>query len=251
MKVKKIQSEEKAFLKYLENKKLPRSIIFGQRPYVKDEKFEEGDIMEVAILDKDLSILYSEAPAFVRGNFSNKFNKQLKDRGIEKDRIHTDTSFEDLISNLMVSSSLEHIGKFRTFSLDGLKDKFENYEVAKDSESFKALRRVVDLSRYFYSSEKGRDKEYDYINLEFYSERGLQEVEEAKEFVKTCSLTPIQDAFKVWVDSIGPNNFTPITKGCSQPVMKEIREIRKERPELDEKEKSALKDIARRLREKK
>lgn len=245
MKVKKIQSEEKSFLKYLENKKLPRAIIFGQRPFVKDEKFEEGDIMEVAIIGKDLSIIYSEAPAFVKGNFTDKFNQKLKDHGIDKDRMRTDTNFEELISNLMVSSSLEHIGKFRTFSLDGLKDKFENYEVAPDSEAFQNLREVVNFSHFFYSSEK--ESEYDCISLEFLSERGIKQVEQAIEFVKTCSLTPIQDAFKIWLDSLGPNNFTPITKGCKQPVMKEIRDSKKERPDLDEKTKVMLREIARNL----
>jgi hypothetical protein len=250
MKVKQIESEEKAFIKHLANKGVARSIIFGQRPYMKGKEFMEGDVMEAAILDKDLSIIYSEAPAFVKGDFTPAFNKALKAHKCNKTRIHTETNFEELISSLIVSSSLNHMSTYKTFSLDGMKDKVKNYEVEPDSEAFEALRHVVSLSHHFYSKD-GERSGYDEIVLEFYSERGLQEIEEAKEFVKTCSLTPIQDAFKVWLDSIGPNNFTPITKGCAHPTMKPIRETRKERPELDEKTKAELKGIARKLREKK
>jgi hypothetical protein len=251
MKVKQIQSEEKAFIKFLENKGVARSIVFGQRPYMRDEKFSEGDVMEAAILDKDLSIIYSEAPAFVRGEFTKAFTKALKTHKCDKSRMNTNTNFEELISSLMVSSSLEHMSTYQTFSLDGgLKDKIKNYEIEPDSEEFKALRHVVSLSHHFFSSA-GERRDYNYINLEWLTEKGIRQVEKAQEFVKTCSLTPIQDAFKVWLDSIGPNNFTPITKGCAQPVMKEIRDTKKERPELDEKTKAELKVIARKLREKK
>jgi hypothetical protein len=250
MKIKQIESEEKAFIKYLANKGVARPIVFGQRPYMKGKEFMEGDVMEAAILDKDLSIIYSEAPAFVKGNFTPAFNKALKTHKCDKTGMHTNTNFEDLISSLMISSSLNHISTYKTFSLDGIKEKIKNYEVESDSEAFKDLRRIVNLSHFFFSTG-GEREDYDYINLEFYPERALQQIEEAKEFVKTCSLTPIQDAFKVWLDSIGPNNFTPITKGCAHPTMKPIRETRKERPELDEKTKAELKGIARKLREKK
>jgi hypothetical protein len=243
MKIKQIESEEKAFIKYLDNKGKVRSIIFGQRPYMKGKEFIEGDVMEAAILDKDLSIIYSEAPAFVKGNFTPAFNKTLKTHKCNKSRIHTETNFEELIANLIISSSLNHMSTYKTFSLDGMKDKVKNYEVEPDSEAFETLRHVVSLSHHFYSQD-GKRKEYDEINLEYYSEKGLREIEEAKEFVKTCSLTPIQDAFKVWLDSIGPNKFTPITKGCAQPSMKPIRKTKKERPKLD----AELIDMARRLR---
>jgi hypothetical protein len=151
MKVKQIQSEEKAFIKFLENKGVARSIVFGQRPYMRDEKFSEGDVMEAAILDKDLSIIYSEAPAFVRGEFTKAFTKALKTHKCDKSRMNTNTNFEELISSLTVSSSLEHMSTYQTFSLDGgLKDKIKKFrqsglesggEYSYENLTFKLLRR--------------------------------------------------------------------------------------------------------------
>lgn len=208
-----MKSKEKSFIEELD-KVLPLYGVFGYTNRIVNKTFVEGH-QKLLVIGKSFEIIYESDPAFTKkGEFPKSFKKFEKSLNLCRQFIRTETNIEDMLADLLVSSSL--------------KDQIDRN--LKCSDEFNELYKMSTFHNFYlitdYKLETETNSFFKKIELKYMNKDiVLKEYEKAKIFFeKNTSITPIQDALGCWLHSIGREYSVPIDFACSKLILREIVE---------------------------
>ncbi|MGV8086516.1 MAG: hypothetical protein ACP5N1_02710 [Candidatus Woesearchaeota archaeon] len=191
-------NKQERWQKYREQK----SYYFGV--FGKLDEFKEGKVIEYErkylILDTNFKVLFEEPFVDKPDDFTNSVKKALKQYNLENEEIRMNGSIENLIRDTFTYFNLEE--HYKTI----LEKKIYNNEkpCSTGYQLFEKISAYVLLCK------------NDIVKEEQFTPKGKELYIEATEWAKTNkSLTPIQDAFKLLLESEGIKvDWQPSTVGC-------------------------------------
>lgn len=238
------ESEEKNFLKTLQNKKYIHGII-GRKWWNPDTQEYFGE-QKYIVADSNLKILFEHEAFGKGGNFHENVYEKMKEFNLDKNELYQDDSLDDLISNQITKSSINWSSEFwEGETLETFRTSKDGFDIEKSSNEFENLSEICDHmnNRIIAYSESRLDKND--IEYHFFTEIGQRKIDECIEWYKNNkSITPIQDAWHKLLVSKGINvDWKPhLVKDVSVlPIMKGIDYSTKE--ELDAKREKRIREI--------
>jgi len=244
----KVISKEKHFFEYIKAR-APFYGVFGRRYFIDKDGVHYPEDLQFMVLDENFKVTFKHPP-FKKGNFTPDVKRRIA--AIEKkkspDDLRTESTVEDLITNLLVSASLDWSSN--TYEkYDGKDEEGKTIEellelhfkripeeildIEPSSEEFEALESAEDFHNNCIkpNSDSTFDRSIEYY---FYTEKGQKMVDKCIEFEKNnTSKTPVQDAWIKVLEKNGLPVHEPFSDWCDLPVMKNIDYSSRE--ELDKK----------------